>query len=331
MSESGPHRVVVLALDNVIAFELGLPHRFFAETHIARARPQHGGALPLYDVALCTEDDGPVRTSAGYLVTPTHGNDVIGSADTIVIPGVFPSDIIDTGQISASLAALLATAQTGVRWVSICTGAFVLAAAGLLAGKKATTHWIHSATFAAHFPQIDLDPDVLFVDNGDVLTSAGNAAGIDLLLHVLRRDHGTELANRVARGCVVAPWREGGQAQFIHRPVPDVDGGTAAAREWVLDRIAEPITLAHMAAVVGMSVRTFTRRFREETGETTGSWLARCRVERARLLLETTDYPVDQVAREAGFGTATSMRHHLQVTVGRAPLAYRRTFRAAGL
>jgi transcriptional regulator GlxA family with amidase domain len=226
------------------------------------------------------------------------------------------------------LAELLREAAASARLVSICTGAFVLAAAGLLDGRPATTHWVHSAAFARLFPKVRLDPDVLFVDDGDVLTSAGNAAGIDLLLHVVRRDHGSEVAARVARRSVVAPWREGGQSQFIERPVPEPgDVGTAATRAWALQRLGEPLTLADLAAHAQMSVRTFTRRFREETGSSASRWLVQQRVALARQLLESTDVPVERVAVEAGFGTTASMRQHLHAAIGVAPLAYRRTFR----
>ena len=202
---------------------------------------------------------------------------------------------------------------------------------GLLDGLEATTHWAHAEHFRRLFPRVRLNEDVLYIDNGDVLTSAGNAAGIDLLLHILRRDLGSDTANRVARGAVVAPWRAGGQAQFIERPVPEAgDEGTGPARAWVLDHLDEPVTLASLAARVGMSVRTFTRRFREETGETAGTWLLRVRVDHARHLLETTDLPVDRVAERSGFGTAASLRQHLTTAVGMPPLAYRRTYRAEG-
>jgi transcriptional regulator GlxA family with amidase domain len=212
--------------------------------------------------------------------------------------------------------------------VSICTGSFVLAAAGLLDGRPATTHWVHAPAFARLFPQVDLDPDVLFVDDGDVLTSAGNAAGIDLMLHIVRRDHGSEVAARVARRSVVAPWREGGQSQFIERPVPSPgDTGTAATRAWALERLAEPLTLAEMATHARMSTRTFTRRFREETGQSATQWLVQQRVALARRLLESTDAPVERVAADAGFGTPASLRQHLHAAIGVAPLTYRRTYR----
>jgi transcriptional regulator GlxA family with amidase domain len=226
------------------------------------------------------------------------------------------------------LAGLLRRAAERARLVSICTGAFVLAAAGLLDGRPATTHWVHSAAFGRLFPQVHLDPDVLFVDDGDVLTSAGNAAGIDLLLHLVRRDHGSEVASRVARRSVVAPWREGGQSQFIERPVPSPgDSGTAATRAWALERLDEPLALADLAAHATMSVRSFTRRFRAETGSSATRWLVQQRVALARRLLESTDIPVERVAVEAGFGTTAAMRQHLHAAIGVAPLAYRRTYR----
>ncbi len=331
-----PHRVVVLALPSVVAFELGLPHRFFAASSIDPAWTGAGAytpsRAPAYEVLTVTVDDQPVVTSAGYQVTPTHPHTVLATADTIVDPGHHrPVRVAGEGVLPPDLAALLATARPGVRWVSICTGAFVLAGAGLLDGLEATTHWAHAEHFRRVFPRVRLNEDVLYIDNGDILTSAGNAAGIDLLLHILRRDLGSDTANRVARGAVVAPWRAGGQAQFIERPVPETgDDGTGPARAWVLDHLDEPVTLASLAGRAGMSVRTFTRRFRDETGETAGTWLLRVRVDHARHLLETTDLPVDRVAERSGFGTAASLRQHLTAAVGMPPLAYRRTYRAEG-
>lgn len=212
--------------------------------------------------------------------------------------------------------------------VSICTGSYVLAAAGYLDGRPATTHWSSADHFQRTFPQVRVDPGVLFIDDGDVLTSAGVAAGIDLCLHLVRRDHGTAVANEIARRTVVPPHRDGGQAQYIHRPVPEPQfATTTGARAWALTRLDRPILLRDMAEHEAMSVRTFTRRFREEVGISPGQWLTRQRVERARHLLESTDLPIDQVARDAGFGTATSLRQHLQAALGVPPTAYRRTFR----
>jgi transcriptional regulator GlxA family with amidase domain len=315
------HEVVVLALPETMAYEVGLPHQFLGGAVGADGRR-------LYRVRVASMDGGPVRTSAGYSLLPEHDASILETAQTVVIPGVHGTSAMTDGTVPEDLAALLRRTAGSARMVSICTGAFVLAAAGLLDGRPATTHWVHSAAFARLFPKVRLDPDVLFVDDGDVLTSAGNAAGIDLLLHLVRRDHGSEVAGRVARRSVVAPWREGGQSQFIERPVPQPgDSGTAATRAWALQRLGEPLTLAELAAHAQMSVRTFTRRFREETGSSASRWLVQQRVARARQLLESTDMPVERVAVEAGFGTTASMRQHLHAAIGVAPLAYRRTYR----
>jgi transcriptional regulator GlxA family with amidase domain len=316
------HEVAVLALETTVAFELGLPHAFLGGAVDA-------GGRPLYRVRVASVDGGPVRTSAGYLVQPDHDVRLLETADTVIVPGVYGGPRED-GVIPSVLADALTRAAGHARVVSICTGAFVLAAAGLLDGRRATTHWMHAAAFAGFFPQVDLDADVLFVDEGDVLTSAGNAAGIDLLLHIVRRDHGDDVATSVARRRVVAPWRDGGQSQFIERPVPDPDGpGTADTRTWALTRLGEPLTLAELAGHARMSVRTFTRRFRQETGLSPQRWLTQQRVALARHLLESTDTPVERVAADAGFGTTASLRQHLHAAIGVAPLAYRRTFRGS--
>jgi transcriptional regulator GlxA family with amidase domain len=321
MTPAGRHEVAVLALPNTVAFELGLPHKFL------------GGAVdsadrPLYRVRVATLDGGPVRTSAGYSVLPEHDATLLETAGTVVVPGIYGGSAMTDGTVAPELAGVLRRAAGHARVVSICTGAFVLAAAGLLDGRPATTHWMHGAAFRKLFPRVHLDPDVLFVDDGDVLTSAGNAAGIDLLLHVVRRDHGSEVANRVARRSVVAPWREGGQSQFIEHPVPaSGDSGTAATRTWALHRLGEPLTLDDLAGHARMSVRTFTRRFRQETGLSPARWLTQQRIALARELLESTDTPVERIASDAGFGTTASLRQHLHAAIGVAPLAYRRTFR----
>ncbi|WP_369259002.1 GlxA family transcriptional regulator [Geodermatophilus amargosae] len=317
------HEVAVLALPGTIAFELGLPHRLLGGAVDA-------GERPLYRVRVATLDGGPVRTSAGYSITPEHDATLLQGASTVVVPGVQGGAAMADGRVTEELSTALRDAAGHARMLSICTGAFVLAAAGLLDGRPATTHWMHAAAFTRHFPAVRLDPDVLFVDDGDVLTSAGNAAGIDLLLHLVRRDHGSEVANRVARRNVVAPWREGGQSQFVERPLPDVgDTGTAATRAWALEHLAEPLPLAGLAAHARMSVRTFTRRFREETGQSPLRWLASQRIALARRLLESTDASIDRVAADAGFGTPASLRQHLRASIGVAPGVYRRTYRGA--
>ncbi len=324
--QSSPARsvVAVLALDHLVPFDLGT-----ATQVLGTARDAEGHRL--YDVRVCTVGSRPIRTEAGFQVVPEHGLEVLEGADTLVVPGIHGGPPMSDGTLDpAVLTALHRFARAGGRLVSICTGAFVLAAAGLLDDRPATTHWRHADQFRALYPRVRLDPGVLFVDDEDILTSAGVGAGIDLCLHVVRRDHGAEVANSVARRCVVPPWRDGGQSQFIERPMPSVDGVTTEpTRAWMLGRLGEPLDLAAMAVQARMSVRTFTRRFREETGMSPLAWLVRQRIERARHLLEETDLPVDRVARDAGFGTPASMRQHLRETVGVSPLAYRRTFRGS--
>ncbi len=316
--------MVVLALDGLLPFELGIPHRIFG-------RPRDERGRPLYEVLTCSvRPPGPVRTDADFTVHVPHGPEALATADTVIVPACYElGPVFERGELTDELADALGRIPPTARIASICTGVYVLAAAGRLDGRRATTHWADAERLQRLFPKIDVDPDVLFVDDGDILTSAGVAAGIDLCLHMVRRDHGAAVANDVARRTVVPPHRDGGQAQYIQRPVPDPQqASTSGARAWALDRLHEPIQLRDMAERESMSVRTFTRRFREETGVSPGQWLTRQRVERARYLLETTELTVDQVARDAGFGTAQSMRAHLQTALGVTPTAYRRTFRA---
>jgi transcriptional regulator GlxA family with amidase domain len=312
-----PHRVVVLALDGAIPFELGIPGRIFG----AARGP---GGEPLYEVLTCTLDGGPVRTAADFAIAVDHDVSALTGADTVVIPP------FGGGSAESGLVAALRGLRPGTRLMSICSGSFALAAAGLLDGRPATTHWGEVEAFRRRYPAVRLDPDVLFVDDGDVLTSAGAAAGVDLCLHVVRRDHGSEVANQAARRCVVPPWRDGGQAQYIERPVPEPhDTGTAPVRAWALERLDRPLSMTELAERAGMSVRTLSRRFREEVGMSPGRWLIRQRVDRARQLLETSDLPIDQIARMAGFGTSVSLRQHLHAALGVSPMAYRRTFQPA--
>ncbi|GAA5085524.1 transcriptional regulator GlxA family with amidase domain [Thermocatellispora tengchongensis] len=317
------HRVAVLAMPGVYPFELGVPTRIF------HAATDAASGKRLYEVTVCTADGRPVPTNAGYSIAVEHDASAIDDADTVVVtPAQGAYQFPGPGELQPEIAGALARVKPGARLVSICTASYVLAAAGLLDGRPATTHWWHTAHFQRTFPDVKVDPDVLFVDDGDVLTSAGVAAGVDLCLHLVRRDFGSEVANRVARSCVVPPWRDGGQAQYIERPVPGPSmASTAPTRAWALERLGEPLQLADLAAHAQMSRRTFTRRFREEVGMSPGQWLVRQRVELARHLLEETDLPVDRIAAEAGFGTGASLRQHLSAVVGVSPLAYRRTFR----
>ncbi|MFJ4472918.1 GlxA family transcriptional regulator [Streptomyces sp. NPDC089424] len=321
-----PHRVVVLALDGLLPFELGIPHRIFGRPKDARGRR-------LYEVVTCSvRPPGPVDTDADFAIHVGNGPEALATADTLIVPASYElGPVHEEGVLTDELAAALAHLRPGTRLASICTGVYVLAAAGYLDGRPATTHWAEADRFQRLFPRVRVDPEVLFIDDGDVLTSAGVAAGIDLCLHMVRRDHGTEVANEVARRTVVPPHRDGGQAQYIERPLPEPRrSSTTTARAWALGRLHEPIQLRDMAEQVAMSVRTFTRRFREEVGVSPGQWLAQQRVERARHLLESTGLSVDQVAHDAGFGTAQSMRQHLQAALGVTPTAYRRTFRTDG-
>ena len=310
------HRVVGLIAGEVVAFDLAIPAQVFGRER------EH------YAWTVCAPG-GPcaVPTETGFDVVVPAGLDALAHADTVVVPGIgdrawpIGEDALD---------ALRAAAARGARVASICTGAFVLAAAGLLDGRRATTHWQYAERLQRAFPAVDVDPDVLFVDEGDVCTSAGVAAGIDLCLHLVRRDHGAEVANAVARRIVVAAHREGGQAQFVERPLPAEPGtGLAATRAWMLERLDAPLTVPDLARHAGYSPRSFARRFVAETGTTPLQWLIARRVVEAQRLLEGTGLGVDEVAARAGFGTAPALRKHFARALGTSPAAYRRAFRAA--
>ncbi|WP_019548298.1 GlxA family transcriptional regulator [Streptomyces sulphureus] len=309
------HQVVVLALDGVYPFELGIPHRVFGTTSSR------------YTVLTCTVDGLPVRTDSDFLVAAQRGPEELRNADTVVVP---PFDLtLVAGAVPDPVTEAVALIPPDARIVSICTGAFLLAAVGLLDGRPATTHWEFAGRFRCLFPKVDLDADVLFIDDGDILTSAGAAAGLDVCLHIVRKDHGSDVANSVARRCVTPPWREGGQAQYIDAPVPSLPAqSTGDIREWVLENLHLPLRVTDLSERARMSVRTFSRRFREEVGVSPGQWLIQQRVSRARHLLETSDLGVEEVAQRVGFATGTSLRQHLRAALGTSPLRYRRTFRA---
>ncbi|ALV31718.1 helix-turn-helix domain-containing protein [Streptomyces sp. CdTB01] len=314
--EQRVERVVVLALDGVYPFELGIPSRIF------------GAADGRYEVLTCSVDGRPVRSCADFTIGVEHGPEILATADTVVVASMTPSHI--PAELPAEVSDALARIRPDARIVSICTAAFVLAAAGLLDGRKATTHWQVTDAFRRRYPHVDLDPDVLFVADGRILTSAGAASGVDVCLHIVRTDHGSELANAVARRCVVPPFRDGGQAQYIEQPVPEnADAGTAATRAWALERLGEPLTLSDLAGHARMSLRTFARRFNDEVGMSPGRWIVQQRVARARHLLESSDLSVDQIAGHVGFATGASLRQHLHAAIGVSPQTYRRTFRAA--
>jgi len=304
------HRVAVLAFDGVVAFDLATPLQVF-------------NAIRGYSTTVCAADR-QIEAAHGFGIVAPSGLEALAAADTVVVPGV-ADERATVGE--PILAALRAAAERGARMASICTGAFILGQAGLLAGRRATTHWRSIDEFRRQFPDVLVEPDVLYVDEGELVTSAGVAAGIDLCLHLVRRDLGAEAANRAARRIVVAPHRAGGQAQFIDAPVPDAEGGGLGdTRAWALAHLSEPLTVEAMARQAGFSPRTFARRFRAETGTTPLKWLLAQRVLLARRLLETTDLPVEHVADRAGFGTAVSLREHFRRAVATTPTAYRTAF-----
>lgn len=310
------HRVVALALQRLVLLDLAAPAHLFG--HLGGER---------YSFLVAGVDRAPVMTTSGFPVDVQAGVEALANADTVVVPGYLgtrnPPDV-------TALRALRGAAARGARVMSICTGAFALAHAGLLDGRRATTHWDSAADLAAQFPAVRVDPDVLYVDEGAVLTSAGVAAGLDLCLHVIRCDHGADVAAHLARHTVIAPHREGSQAQFIERPVEPVM--LSAPRlgptlEWALARIDGPLTVADLARHACVSPRTFARRFRSETGTSPIRWLLAQRVLRAQQLLERDEASIDEIARRCGFADAAALRYHFNRGVGTTPTAYRRTFR----
>ncbi|EWM10835.1 transcriptional regulator, AraC family [Kutzneria sp. 744] len=283
-----------------------------------------GVVAPWYEVVVCASDT--VRIGR-FRLEPDHGLDRLAHADTVIVPALAdvdadpPADLVD---------AVRAAHEAGARVVSLCTGAFVLAAAGLLDGRRATTHWAHTGALAARHPRVEVDPDVLYVDSGSVLTSAGKAAAMDLCLHLVRSDHGSAIANTIARSLVVPPHRAGGQAQFVTAPVPAQDNHPLAELlPWATQRLDQPMTVEDLARRANMSSRNLGRHFRSVTGATPLQWLLTQRIRHAQELLETTDDSVDAIAAAVGMGTAATLRRHFNRTVGVPPDAYRRTFRSS--
>ncbi|MEV7159841.1 helix-turn-helix domain-containing protein [Streptomyces misionensis] len=310
-----PHRVAILALDGVTPLDLAIPAQIF------NTRPE----TP-YEMTVCGLGS-TVTTSTGFSLVTEGGMDHVRAADTVIVPGYEPGRAPLVRPPEEVLDALVQTRERGQRVVSICTGAFALAEAGILDGLHATTHWLHTGELERNFPSVTVDRDVLYVDEGDVLTSAGVCCGIDLCLHLVRRDLGATAANRIARGLVAPPHRDGGQAQYIPAPVTEAgEASLSETRSWALHHLDEPLTLQVLARHSGVSPRTFMRRFATETGTTPLQWLLGARLGKARELLETTDHSVEQVARECGLGTAANLRLHFRRTLGTTPTAYRRTF-----
>lgn len=319
------HAVATVICHGVAPFEMAVPCEVFGID-----RSELG--VPWYRHMICAAEDPPIRSSQGFTIDTPYGLEEVGKADTVVVPA-WGAAQLDDEPPPALLDALRSAHRRGARILSVCSGAFVLAAAGLLDGRRATTHWMHADALAERYPEIDVDPDVLYVDEGDVMTSAGTAAGIDLCLHVVRLDFGAEIANAVARRMVVPPHREGGQAQFVEAPMTSGEPGSdrfAAALEYMLEHLDEPLSVESMADRAAMSPRTFARRFRATTGTTPGQWLVRQRVLLAQRLLETSDDPVELIAVRCGFGTAAGLRLHFRRVLDTSPLVYRRTFRRIG-
>jgi transcriptional regulator GlxA family with amidase domain len=313
------HTVTAVINQGCLTFDLAVPCEIFGWD-----RSYLG--VDWYDFAVVAADPPPIRTVTGFTIDTPHRLDALESADTIVIPGWSDPDVRPSPDL---VDALRAAYERGARLASICVGAFVLAEAGLLDRRPATTHWAFADTFRARYPAVRLDPKVLYVDDGQVLTSAGTAAGIDLCLHLVRLDHGAEVANGVARMVVMPPHREGGQAQYIDQPITAPGRGSELhpTLEWALAHLAEPLSVDALARHAAMSPRTFARRFRQLTGTTPGEWLLEQRLALARRLLETSDQTVEWVAHHCGFGSAATLRHRFAERLGTSPRAYRSTFR----
>jgi transcriptional regulator GlxA family with amidase domain len=313
--------IAALAFDGISPFHLSVPCAVFGED-------RSEGGVPAFDFRVCAAEPGPLATTAGFTIAATHGLDALADAHTVIVP-----TWRDTGETppAALLDALRAAHARGARLVGLCLGAFVLAATGLLDGRRATTHWAWAEAFARQYPQIRLEPDVLYVDDGDVVTSAGTAAGLDCCLHIVRGMCGARVANFIARRLVVPPHRQGGQAQYIQQPVPPGPRGDRLSEllDWIAGNLDAPHTLDALATRALMSRRTLTRRFREATGTTVGAWLLTQRLARAQELLETTDQPVESVAALAGFGSTASLRQHFGDAFRTSPSAWRREFRGS--
>lgn len=315
---AGP-MVVTLAYDGLCTFEFGVAYEVFG-------LPRTEMGEKWYRFAVCGVEPGPLKAAGGLTVSVDHGLEILPSADLVLIPGW---RAIDAPVPRPLIEALRSANQRGARIMSLCSGIAVLAAAGLLAGRRATTHWRYVQSIADRYPDISLDADVLYVDEGSVLTAAGSAAGIDLCLHVVRTDFGAEAANSVARRLVVPPHREGGQAQFIERPVLHQREGARLGPllEWMRERLGEEQPIRPLADRTGMNIRTFQRRFEASTGLTPGEWLIAERLRSAREMLEKDiSAPLDDVAVASGFGSVATMRHHFRMRLGVSPSAYRQRF-----
>jgi AraC family transcriptional activator FtrA len=311
-------KVAIVVYDGVGIFELGVACDVFGNTDLTNL------GVPWYRLSICSAGGTTVTADGGLRIEPPYGLEKTRRVDTLIIP---PTDRLD--ELPAEVFDALRRAHArGCRIISLCTGAFVLAEAGLLKGRRATTHWTECDELARRYPDAAVDPGVLYVDEGDILTSAGSAASIDLCLYVVRCDYGSEIATRLARELVVPPQRDGGQAQYIDTPLPALDSSNLFADTvaWVQEHLNEPLTVADLAARSAMSPRTFARQFLASTGTTPHQWLQRQRVHLAQRLLETSDFSIESVAAGSGFCTAGNLRKHFSRIMQTSPQAYRRTF-----
>ncbi|GAB3401839.1 helix-turn-helix domain-containing protein [Massilia agilis] len=320
-SNTAPQRVAIAAFAGISPFHLSVPCLVFGED-----RREDG--IPRPDVLVCADTPGMLPTTAGFSIAVAHGLERLADAHTVIVPSW--RDPLEPAP-PALLEALRAAHARGATVVGLCLGAFVLAQAGLLDGRRATTHWRWARAFAEAFPKVALDPGVLYVEDGNLVTSAGTAASLDCCLHLLRAQVGPELANRVARRLVVSPHRQGGQAQFIEQPLPRAARGDrlGEAMEWAIGHLDDAPGIDQLAQRAAMSRRTFTRRFRERTGTSYNAWINGQRIALAQRLLETTDLAIEQVAQQAGFGSALSLRLRFAESLDTTPSAYRREFRGA--
>jgi transcriptional regulator GlxA family with amidase domain len=312
--------VAVVVLDGFAAFELGVVCEVFGIDRTS-------DGLPGYDFAVVAGEPGPLRSSAGFVMEPSHGLDRLDAADLVaVVPAGNECDRVDWPE--PMLAALRRAVDRGAQLLSVCTGAFALGAAGVLDGRSCTTHWRHAEKLARMYPAAKVDPSVLYVDDGPVISSAGTAAGIDACLYLVRREQGSRVANAIARRMVVPPHRDGGQAQYVDTPVGESDCDTLGeVIEWMQGNLDRLVTVDHLARLAAMSPRTFARRFVQETGTTPQRWLTGQRILLAQQLLEETDETIDLIAERAGFGNAATFRHHFRGWRTTTPAAYRRAFR----
>ncbi|WP_394821732.1 GlxA family transcriptional regulator [Pendulispora albinea] len=312
-------RVAVAVTEDMHLFEIAIPCEIFG-------RPRHNLADPWYELRICAEHPGQTKVGAGFVAGTSHDLNGLDEADTVIVPA--RANVLD-GAPPALLAAVRKAHARGARIASICTGAFVLAEAGLLDGHRATVHWMYASLLAQRFPKVVVDPAVLYVDNGQVLTSAGAAAGLDLCLHLVRSDLGAEIANRLARQLVIAPHRPGGQAQYVRTPLPaKEDDSLAPLLHWTVEHLHRPITIADMAKRQRLTPRTLIRRFCAATGTPPLKWLLTQRVQKACSLLESTDETPARIAELCGLGSEANLRHHFARIVGVPPSGYRRAFRS---